>query len=240
MNGIPLTVVALGAMLVLGAVTGFAQAPRAVPAAAPLAPARTAETRSEPSLFDGRSTEAPARSGGGSGAMISSAAGDYVLSTADTIEMTIFREPDLMTRSKISSDGMVQLPLVGEIKVAGLTIREAREIIRRRYDADYLVDPQVYLTLVDFAQRKFTILGQVTRPGTYEIPGGRPVGLLEAVGIAGGFTRSADRSKVMIRRTSEGGAEGSIRVNAKKMSLGGRESFNIQPGDVITIGESWF
>lgn len=172
--------------------------------------------------------------------MISSAAGDYVLSSADTLEMTIYREPDLSTRSKIASDGSVQLPLVGEVKVSGLTIREAREVIRRRYDADYLVNPQVYLNLVDFAERKFTILGQVARPGSYPFPGGRPLGLLEAVGIAGGFTRSADKGKVIVRRTAEGGAEGSIKVNAKKLSSSGSESFTIQPGDVISVGESWF
>lgn len=243
MNGTPLSIACLGAMLFLGASPARAQAPRSVPAA-PANSAFGAESRSAPappgpSLFEPRTTEAPGRSTS-SGGMISSAAGDYVVSTADTIEMSIYREPDLATRSKVGSDGSVQLPLIGEVKVAGMTIREAREIIRRKYDADYLVDPQIYLTLVDFAQRKFTILGQVARPGSYEIPGGRALSLLEAVGVAGGFTRSADRSKVIIRRTSEGGTEGSIKVNAKKLSYGGKETFTIQPNDVISVGESWF
>ncbi len=240
MKGLPHSIAAFGAFLILGATVATAQAPRAVAAPASAVPPR-AEPRfqtlqQEP--IEIRSAPAPTNSGGGG--VISSAAGDYVVSNADTLEMSIFREPDLTTRSKVASDGSVQLPLVGEVKVSGLTIREAREVIRKRYDADYLVNPQIYLNLVDFAQRQFTILGQVAKPGAYPLPGGRSLSLLEAVGIAGGFTRSADRGKVIVRRTAEGGAEGSIKVNAKKLATSGRESFTVLPGDVITVGESWF
>lgn len=224
----------------LGILPAEAQAPRAVPAPPPSARSEPRPQAPAPELFEVRQAPSTSSAGGAGGGLISSAAGDYVLSTADTLEMTIFREPDLTTRSKVGSDGSVQLPLIGEVKVAGLTIREAREVIRRRYDADYLVNPQVYLNLVDFAQRKFTILGQVARPGTYEFPGGRALGLLEAVGMAGGFNRSADRGRVLVRRTSESGTEGSFKVNAKKMSVGSGDAFNILPGDVITVGESWF
>ncbi len=171
---------------------------------------------------------------------ISSAAGDYVLSPADTLEMTIFREGDLTTRSRIGSDGTVQLPLIGDVKVAGMTVRSARELIRKRYDADYLVDPQVYLNVVDYAQRGFTILGQVTKPGSYDFPGGKSLSLLQAVGMAGGFTRTADRGKVVVKRSIEGGAQETIRLNAKKLAGDGKDSFTIVPGDVISVGESWF
>lgn len=239
MKGTLHSIAAFAALLILGIAPAFAQAPRAVPAAQAPVSSRpdVRQDTPAPELFDVRSAPPQSNSGG---TMISSAAGDYVLSTSDTIEMTIYREPDLSTRSKVGSDGAVQLPLVGEVKVSGLTVRQAREAIQRLYDADYLVNPQVYLNLVDFAQRKFTILGQVAKPGAYEFPGGRTLGLLEAVGIAGGFNRSADRGKVLVRRTSEGGTEGSFKVNAKKLSSSGSETFNILPGDVITVGESWF
>ena len=171
---------------------------------------------------------------------ITNAAGDYILSTADTLEMVIFRENDLNTRSRVASDGTVQLPLIGDVKVAGLTVRAAREMIRKRYDADYLVDPQVYLNVVDYAQRKFTILGQVGRPGTYEFPAGASLSLLQAVGIAGGFSRTADRGKVIVKRPAKSGSEETIKLNAKKMASEGKGAFDVAPGDVITVGESWF
>jgi protein involved in polysaccharide export with SLBB domain len=238
MKGTPHPTLALIALLFSGLLPAVAQAPRPVAASAAAAP--RSEPRVEapaPELFDTRPAPAQPSFGGG---IISSAAGDHVLSASDTLEMSIYREPDLTTRSKIASDGSVQLPLIGEVKVTGLTIREAREVIRRKYDADFLVNPQVYLNLVDFAERKFTILGQVVKPGAYSMPGGRTIDLLEAVAMAGGFTRSADKGKVIVKRTSDGGAEGAIKVNAKKLSSGSSDTFKIQPGDMINVGESWF
>jgi polysaccharide export outer membrane protein len=202
-------------------------------------PAPRAEAAESPSAPP-PDTRRAAPASTGSGGSLNSAAGDYVLSTQDTLEMTIYREPDLTSRSKIASDGTVQLPLIGDIKVAGLTIRAARELIRKRYDTDYLVDPQVHLNLVDFAQRQYTVVGQVQKPGTYAYPGGRNLSLIEAVGNAGGFTRSAKTSKVVITRTSESGVEGTIIANAKKQAGKDSGSFVILPGDVITVNESWW
>lgn len=203
-------------------------------------PAARMEPRAEPqsaSPPQGRPAPPPTASPAPS---IGNAAGDYVLSVADNVEMTIFRESDLTTHSRIASDGTVQLPLIGDIKVAGLTVRAAREAIRKRYDADYLVDPQVYLNVIEYAARKFTVLGQVGRPGTYDFPGGASLSLLQAVGMAGGFTRTADRGKVIVKRSTKSGAEATIKLNSKKMAEDGKRVFEIAPGDVITIGESWF
>jgi polysaccharide export outer membrane protein len=165
--------------------------------------------------------------------------GDYVLSSGDTIEMVVYREQDLNIRSKIGKDGMVQLPLLGEVKLGGLTIRAATSLIRGKYNADYLVEPQIYLNVAGFTSRKFTIIGQVGKPGTYEFGGGESLGLLEAIGMAGGFTRIADRGHVVVKRR-EGESVRTLKVNAKKLSESGVDPFSIQAGDVITIGESWY
>ena len=170
---------------------------------------------------------------------LSSGESDYVLVVGDVVELNIFREPELTTQATIARDGTVQLPLVREVKLAGLTIRDARELLRGLYDKQYLVNPQVFLNVVKYAQRKFTIMGQVARPGSYELQGGERIDILEAVGLAGGFTRIANRGKVVIQR-KEGDTVTAIKVNAKRMADGKEQPVEVQPGDVITVTESWF
>lgn len=173
------------------------------------------------------------------GAGIVSANGDYVLHPGDTIEMVVYREQDLGIRSKIGKDGLVQFPLLGEIRLGGLTVRSATSLIRQRYNADYLVEPQIYLNVSSYNPRRFTIIGQVVRPGTYEFAGSESLGLLEAVGMAGGFTRIADRGRILIKRR-DGDLIHTMKVNAKKLSDGGLDRFELLPGDVINVGESWY
>jgi polysaccharide export outer membrane protein len=165
--------------------------------------------------------------------------GDYILKPGDTIELIVYREQDLNIRSRIGKDGMVQLPLLGEVKLGGMSVRNATAMVRQKYDADYLVAPQIYLNIASYNTRKFTIIGQVGRPGAYEFSGGDDLGLLEAIGMAGGFTRIADRGHVMVKRR-EGDKIRTVKVNAKKLSDAGIDQFKIEPGDVINVGESWY
>jgi polysaccharide export outer membrane protein len=174
-----------------------------------------------------------------SGGALSSGESDYILVVGDVVQLNIFREGDLATQATIARDGTVQLPLIREVQLAGLSIREARELLRGLYDKQFLVDPQVFLNVVKYAERKFTIMGQVSRPGSYELQGGERMDLLEAIGLAGGFTRIANRGRVIVQRRT-GGEVTAIRANAKRMSEGKETPLEIQPGDVITVSESWF
>ena len=174
-----------------------------------------------------------------SGGALSSGESDYVLVVGDVVQLNIFREPDLTTQATIARDGTVQLPLIREVQMAGLSIRDAREMLRQLYDKKFLVDPQVFLNVVKYAERKFTIMGQVARPGSYELQGGERMDLLEAIGLAGGFTRIANRGRVIIQRR-EGDGVTAIKANAKRMADGKETPIEVQPGDVITVSESWF
>ena len=219
---------------VAGEVSGAAQA---VPASTPLPAAPTPALAPVVAPAPAPVFEAPSqpRAGGA----LASGENDYVLVVGDVIELNIFREPDLATQATIARDGTVQLPLIREVQLAGRSIREAREVLRSLYDTSYLVDPQVFLNVIKYAQRKFTIMGQVARPGSYELQGGERIDLLEAVGLAGGFTRIANRGRVIIQRR-EGEAVTAIKANAKRMADGREVPVEVQPGDVITVSESWF
>ncbi len=232
--------VALATALLVGAFPQalFSQAAPQQPAAAPEAPPATPAPQQTPQQAP-RSSSAPSRDTGATGQVISSAEGDYVLMPGDLVELSIFREPDLTSRSMIARDGTVQLPLLRETPLGGMTVRDARDMLAKLYGKKYLVNPQVYLNVVQFAQRKFTIIGQVARPGSYDLQGGQTLDLLEAVGMAGGFTRIADRSHLLIRRKSDAGTE-IIKANAKRMAEGKVETIFVKPGDVISIGESWY
>jgi len=165
--------------------------------------------------------------------------GDYILKPGDSIEMIIYKEPDLSIRSRLGKDGNVQLPLLGEVKLSGLTIKNATDLLRARYDADYVVSPQIYLNIVAYNTVKFTVIGQVGRPGAYEYSESEPLDLLQAIGMAGGFTRIADRGHVLIKRR-DGSALRVLKVNAKKLTDSSVDRCAIENGDVINVGESWY
>ncbi len=224
------------------ALPGRAQEERAPEVSVPAQPSSaatpipTAPVQAAAPMIVAPAPVAPVLRGGGA---LASGESDYVLVIGDVVELNVFREPDLTTQATIARDGTVQLPLVREVKLAGLTIRDAREVLRGLYDKAFLVDPQVFLNVVKYAERKFTIMGQVARPGSYELQGGERMDLLEAIGLAGGFTRIANRGRVIIQRRT-GGEVSAIRANAKRMSEGKEPPIEIQPGDVITVSESWF
>ena len=165
---------------------------------------------------------------------------NYRLAANDLVDFRVFQEPELDAVIRISGDGNGIFPLVGSVLIAGKTIGEATELLRKRYMAGYLVNPQVTLTVRTYARKVFTVLGQVQKPGSYEIEGSESISLLQALGMAGGYTRIANPGNVTVKRR-EGSEEKVYRFNAKKMAKSESDSnFVVKPGDVITVGESIF
>jgi polysaccharide export outer membrane protein len=130
--------------------------------------------------------------------------------------------------------------LIGSVKVGGMTVAQATKAIYLPLDARFLVNPQISVTVLSFTDRHVTVLGQVERAGDYNLKEQGSIDLLEAIGLAGGFTRLANTSDVIVRRVLNGQAT-ITRVNAKKLADdSGTSSFQILPGDTITVQERIF
>lgn len=168
----------------------------------------------------------------------------YVLSANDQVAVEVFGEDDLRTSGRLNAEGNLSLPLLGSVRLSGLTLTQATARVTELYGRDYLVNPKVNVMLVGYAKRRFTVLGQVNRPGSFEMPEGSPMGidLLEAVAMAGGYTRIAAPERITVRRQGPNGDE-IIKVDGKRMArgtAGSKSSFKVQAGDTITVGESIF
>jgi len=158
----------------------------------------------------------------------------------DQLDVSILQQPDLETKVTVDNRGMVMLPLLGSVKLGGLTLEEATKLVHDLYDADYLVDPKVTIQILQFAVLRFTILGQVQKPGSYEFPPNEKLNLLNGVAMGGGYTRLALPSKVTVQRTVAGELK-VFRLDAEAMALDPtNKPFLILPGDTITVGERVF
>lgn len=165
---------------------------------------------------------------------------DYQILPADILEISVFHEPDLKATLRVSNEGTITFPLIGVVEVGGLTPHGAAVALRDRLAKGYLVNPQVSVTVMEFSKRRFTVLGEVQKPGSYDMPDQQAVTVLQAIGMAGGYTRIANPSRVTLMRKTAGKPE-TFELNAKRMASGNAESaFMVQPGDVITVAESRF
>ena len=165
----------------------------------------------------------------------------YILSPNDQVGVEVFGEDDLRTNGRLNPEGNLSVPLLGSIHLAGLTVTQAASKLTELYGRDYLVNPKINVVLLSYAKRRFSILGQVNRAGSYEMPDSSPGGidLLEAVAMAGGYTRIAAPERITVRRQKTSGDQ-IFKVNAKRFTKGSGGGFLIEPGDTITVGESIF
>ena len=185
-------------------------------------------------------TSSSSSSSGSSGSSGIAVDSNYVLQKNDEIKITVFGEDDMTTDTRISKSGTIAFPLIGSLKIDGMSIDQATSEIRRLLDKDYIVNPQVRITLMEYAKQRITILGQVKDPGSVEIPVEGGLDLLGAVAMAGGFTRIADPGRVTVRRNVDG-RDVVLKVNAKDLEKNDNvKPFLVKPGDTITVPESIF
>jgi protein involved in polysaccharide export with SLBB domain len=158
----------------------------------------------------------------------------------DVVQVTVFNEPELTAGGRIRKDGSIQCPLIGSIRIQGLSQSAAARAIEEAYRRDYLVHPEVNLFVSQFTVQRVTVLGQVQRPGSHELPAEKNLTILQVLGMAGGPTRVANLKKVLVKRVKNGREE-IVKVDVNKMVSGEQSMmFYVQEDDVITVPESLF
>jgi polysaccharide export outer membrane protein len=112
---------------------------------------------------------------------------NYKLQPMDLLKVQVFQELDMDREVRVSKDFIVVLPLIESVDLKNRTVREAELLITDLYKKDYLVNPQINVTVMEYAQRTLTVLGAVNSPGTVVIPPEKDLTLIEAIARAGGF-----------------------------------------------------
>jgi protein involved in polysaccharide export with SLBB domain len=160
-----------------------------------------------------------------------------VIGARDRVAIQVYREADLDTRAQLSDAGTVTMPLIGAVRVAGLTTDQASKLIEAKLRDGYLVNPQVSVTIDERLRRSVTVLGQVREPGVFKLSADRGLTLVEALGMAGGMTRIANTKKVTLKRQ---GSADPILINVKEITAGKAADMVLRDGDVINVPEGLF
>ena len=154
------------------------------------------------------------------------------LAAGDILKLTVYQEDDLnLPRAVVAQDGTISHALLGSIPVAGKTLEEAQALIHEILQKDYLVNPRVSLTVLGYAKHRITVIREVVRPATYEVSRSDTLTVMQAISLAGGPTRLADLSKVIVRRVANSEKQ-ELKVDAETKE---GKAFVIQADDVIEV-----
>ena len=166
---------------------------------------------------------------------------NYKISPNDKLSVSVFDEPELAVDVAVAADGMVTLPMINQIRVAGKSAHEAQLAIAQSYKSkEYLRNPQVTVTVSYFVQLTVSVLGQVGKPGNIEIPGGQQqIDLLTAIANAGDFKNIAQKKKVKITRKADKHTE-THDVKDLMTDGGGGKTIYLYPGDVVFVPQRLF
>jgi polysaccharide export outer membrane protein len=151
----------------------------------------------------------------------------YKLGAGDLITIRVLGEDDLRREKvRLSDAGTISFPILGEVRVKGMTVGALEETITKGLKGRYLLDPQVTVMLEEY--RNFFVNGHVEKPGGYPFMPGLTV--RKAISIAGGFKERAARDKINVIRDDDS------TQTSKRVDL----NAPVYPGDILTIEESFF
>jgi polysaccharide export outer membrane protein len=158
---------------------------------------------------------------------------EYRIGPEDVLQISGSKNEAISRTVPVRPDGKVTLPLLNDVEAAGLIPMQFRELLVQKL-AEYLPSPEVSVIVVDPRSVKVSILGEVPKPGRYEL--GSRTTVLDAVALSGGLSQGAARNKIFVLRAN-GGAQPRVPFNDNRaMSTdGGQENVYLQAGDIVVL-----
>lgn len=157
------------------------------------------------------------------------------LGAGDVFEVRVVREPDLTGLFRVGSDGHIDFPFCGRVKVEGLHAGEVAGRLRACLAEGYLLDPQVTVLEREYNSKKIMVFGHVENPGTF--PFQNDMSVVQAVTLAGGFSQFAQRNRVIVTREEDGRTR-NHKVAVEDIGMGTAPDFYLLPGDTVFVPES--
>jgi polysaccharide export outer membrane protein len=168
----------------------------------------------------------------------------HTLALADRVRIAVFQEDDLTSLSRVDARGRVNLPLIGEIAIGGLTVVEAQAAIENAYkDGRFLRNPQVTVSVEEYAPREVSIQGRIRNAGRYTLPIESTFTVVELVTKAGGIDDIGKGSAVTVTRILPDGTRKVFTVDVDSVIKGKKDSKSddstmlLQPGDIVYVPE---
>jgi len=166
---------------------------------------------------------------------ITSANRIHLIGPFDKLSVEVFGIPELSRTVQVDADGMIGLPIIGEVQVGGKTPQELNAFLSQRYRDSYVRSPQVTLNVLDTVSQVVAVDGEVRQPGLYPVAG--TMSLMRAIARAQGLSDVADAKHVVIFRTVDSRRMAAL-YDLRSIRLGAYEDPEVYPNDVIVVGES--
>jgi polysaccharide export outer membrane protein len=152
----------------------------------------------------------------------------YRIGAEDVLQVAVWKNETMSRTVPVRPDGMISLPLLNEIRAAGLTPAELRDVLLEKL-TEYMPTPEVAVIVTEVRSYKVSVMGEVRKPAQYELRSWTTV--LDALAMAGGFTELAARNRIVILR--RGGQR--ILFNYNRVASGDEQSIHLRPGDVVLV-----
>jgi polysaccharide export outer membrane protein len=159
------------------------------------------------------------------------------MGSGDLLEVRVFQESDLSGAYRVSPEGTIDFPLCGKVPMLGQTSSQAADALTQCLSQGFLRRPQVTVLIREYNSKKVFVFGEVQKPGTF--PYDNEMSIIQAVTLAGGFTRQASKNNANVTRIVDG-REVKIRVPVEDIGVGREKNFSLRPGDIVFVPESFF